>query len=57
MSHHDVALDALHKLALVLLIIQLMQIHQAEANVHQLAIPNVLMHPHNCIIECPLGTT
>jgi hypothetical protein len=34
MSHDDEALDALHEFALVLGIIEVMQIHQSEADVH-----------------------
>jgi hypothetical protein len=34
MGHDDEALDTLHELALVLGIIEVMQIHQTEADVH-----------------------
>ena len=34
MSHDDETLDALHELALVLGVIEVMQIHKSEADVH-----------------------
>ena len=57
MGHDDEALYALDELALVLRIIEVMQIHQSESNVHQFAIFDILMHAHDGVVKCALGAS
>jgi hypothetical protein len=57
MCQEDVVFNFFEELIKVILIIELMNIHKSQADIYQLALRDVLMHPHDGIVKRGLGTT